>query len=107
MARRPAPSPLEIAIGRLAKLASVGTSPARMQRAARETVGAWRATEDPDIAKRWVETLHAEVAVGLAAAEEKAEDMDAGDAGATQQAKAVVEALRATVTALAAQLAGM
>ena len=69
MARRPCPSPLKIAIERLGRLAVIGTSPTRMQRAAREIIGGWKAVEDRDRVKRWVETLHADIAAALYTAE--------------------------------------
>lgn len=106
MARRPSPSPVAVAIERLGKLAAAGTTPGRMDRAARQVLAEWRAVQEPDIARRWASELHADVLTGLIAAEEQADDADATEPGAVKHMTAVVEALRATRDALAAEMLG-
>ena len=105
--RGSARSPSAAAIERLGKLAGAGTSPARMARATRDTVAAWRASADSDIALRWTAELHADAMAGLAAGEEQADDVDASEPGAAKHAAAVVSALRAMVEALAGEMRGM
>lgn len=103
MARR-APSPVEIAIDRLAKLASAATSPARTERAAREIVAGWRTSADPDIARRWTGELLADVTTGLRDAQDQADNVDTSEPGAAKHAFAVVTALKVTRDALTAEM---
>ncbi|MGI4953259.1 MAG: hypothetical protein ACRYGM_15765 [Janthinobacterium lividum] len=105
MARGPGKSPTALAVERLAKLANAGTSPARIHRDTCAIVGAWRAQQEPDIARRWTGDLHADISTGLASAEEAQDDVDASDAGAVKQARAIVDALRAARDSLEEELA--
>ncbi len=78
-----------------------------MEHAVREVVGGWKQTEDHDRVRRWVETLHADVAAGLFSAEDRAGDADGSDPTQEKQAAAVVAALRATLKALAGEMQGL
>ena len=101
---RPSPSPVEIAVEQLAKLSGAGTGPARMERAARRVVSGWRETADPDIARRWTGELLADIAAGLAEAEEQAGNVDESEPGAAKHAKGMVDGLQATHAVLKQEL---
>ena len=113
MPRKPAParsrpSPVAVALERLARLAGTGASPDRMVREAQAAIAEWRAEPDldPGVLQERLEAMRDDLAAGAAAAEEQAGDVDQGDKAATRQAAASLKGLQAVHAAVAAELGG-
>jgi hypothetical protein len=108
-ARKPrAARPVDAALQRLVALAGRGVAPGRMAREVDAILAEWRqaaAAEEGTVLAEQVEELHAQLAEGVAAAEEALSDADQGDAGAVKQATQVLAALVATRDAATGALA--
>ncbi|MGX9965097.1 hypothetical protein ACVFYP_17335 [Roseomonas sp. F4] len=100
---RRAPRPVDAAITRLLALAGRGAAPGRMAREVQVIAGEWLGTPEADrleIRER-LDELHEQFSSGIGHAEEQVADLDAGEAAAMKQARAMLAALVATRDAAA------
>lgn len=100
--------PVDAALQRLLALAGRGVAPARMAREVDAIIAGWRQDtppeEETDLTE-WIESLHEQLAAGVAAAEDALADTDQSDAGAMKQAAQTLAGLVATRDAAAGALA--
>ena len=101
-----APNPANKAVERLAKLAMAGTPPLRMVNAMQGTLAEWGREElAPGELRERMETLLADLDLGIAAAEDYVGEADTEKGRAAAQGQ--VDALLATREALAAEIEGL
>ena len=98
------PSPLDDALAQLGGLAAAGAPPERVAQAVGEVVAGWAAEADMDAAtaRARTEQLWDSLSKDAAELEEQINDVTGADAQALAQARRVLAALQAAVTALAA-----